>query len=71
MNGEQPFDKWEIPGVIKTRKCLRQMITAESSFLLSLYRHYQNGVLPFAGGLLEQPALYCAAMTFIDREAHG
>lgn len=41
------------------------MITPASNFLLKLYRHYKNGVLPHAGGLLDQPHYYAEAMEIL------
>lgn len=62
----QSSNLWEIPGVIKTQKCLRKMITQESADFYSLYKHYQNGVMPYSGGLFEQPNAYLEAMDLID-----
>ena len=31
-----------------------------------MYRHYKNGVLALAGGLLDQPNVYVIAMGVID-----
>ena len=33
---------------------------------MRLHRHYLNGVLPFSGGLLDQPNTYIQAMEVID-----
>jgi len=41
------------------------MVTPSSNFLLSLYRHYKAGVLPHAGGLLDQPHYYTEAMEIL------
>jgi len=51
--------------VIESRTCFLPMITPASQFLLKLYRHYKNGVLPHAGGLLDQPHYYAEAMEII------
>lgn len=32
-----------------------------------MYQHYRNGVMPFSGGLYEQPAVFLEAMQLIDR----
>ncbi len=37
-----------------------------SNQLLKLYGHYKNQLLPFAGGLYDQPATYTEAMEIID-----
>lgn len=60
-------DTWTIDGVLEDSPvCPRRLITAQSIFFLDLYQHYQRGVLPVAGGLLDQPRLYYQAMTIID-----
>jgi hypothetical protein len=51
--------------VIESRTCFLPMITPASHFLTKLYRHYKAGVLPYAGGLLEQPAYYAEAMDIL------
>jgi len=40
------------------------MVTYQSSFFLRLNGHYKNGILPYSGGLLDQPAVYIEAMEF-------
>lgn len=65
-----PIAKWAIGGVIESRTCLLPMITPASRFLVRLYRHYKERILPFAGGLLDQPHLYAEAMEILAaREA--
>jgi len=67
-----PFAKWILPGVIESRTCLLPMITGESHFLLRMYRHYKERILPFAGGILEQPHFYAMAMEIIaDAESNA
>jgi hypothetical protein len=46
--------------------CLRRLIQPRSRQFLDLYSHYKNGILPLAGGLLDQPACYIRAMSTID-----
>jgi hypothetical protein len=58
--------KWRIPGVIESTRCLRKLISDRSRLMLELYGHYKNGILPVAGGLLDQPYSYYRAMTVID-----
>lgn len=41
------------------------MITAQSRFLMRMYGHYKNRLLPLAGGLLDQPNYYIEAMELI------
>ena len=56
---------WVIPGVIESRTCLLPMVTEESVELLRLYPHFERGVMPFAGGLLDQPNGFVQAMDVI------
>ena len=45
------------------------MITPASREWLRLHEHYRNGILPFAGGLLDQPHAYAEAMQVLaERE---
>ncbi len=60
-----PFAKWVIRGVIESRTCLLPMITEQTRFLLRQYAHYKSRVLPYAGGMLEQPNYYAEAMEII------
>lgn len=56
-------------GVFQSRTCLLPMITPESYFLLRLHSHYKQGLLPYAGGLLEQPNFYLEAMEILSARA--
>ena len=47
------------------------MVTEQDIWLLEMYAHYKNGVLPFAGGLLNQPNIYVEAMGVIDDYARS
>lgn len=49
-------------------ECPTRLVTAESTFWLSVYRHYTNGILLTAGALLDQPAAYLDAMAIIESE---
>jgi len=60
------FIMWEIEGVVKSKTCLLPMITPASNTYIRLYRHYKNGILPFEGGLLDQPNPFIEAMEAID-----
>lgn len=57
--------------MIRTRKCLRKLITERSYFFIDLYQHYKNGVLPVNGGLFDQPAVFVDAMQIIERAQYG
>lgn len=61
-----PFDRWEIPGVIKSRTCLKPMVTDEAIRMIKLYNHYKRGILLTAGGLLDQPNYYLAMMEIAE-----
>lgn len=60
---------WELNG-IKYDSCPRYLITGYSSYLLQLFAHYRRGILPFGGGLFDQPNRYVEAMYLIENEAH-
>jgi len=42
------------------------MINGFSDQMIGLYWHYKNGLLPFSGGVMEQPSVYLEAMRIID-----
>lgn len=52
--------------MIESRTCLLPMVTPQSTFLVDLHRHYKNAVLPYAGGILDQPAYYAEAMGILS-----
>lgn len=52
--------------MVESNTCLLPMITDRSHTYIRLYRHYKNGLLPLAGGVLEQPNTYLQAMEIID-----
>lgn len=61
-----PFPMFAVPEIgLESRTCLLPMITPMSNELMSWYGHYKNRLLPFAGGLYDQPALYTEAMQLI------
>lgn len=70
MDGVAPYERWEIAGVIKTRHCPRQLVTADSSMWVMLYSHYKAGHLAYAGGILEQPNRYAEAMRVVDQQVN-
>lgn len=51
---------------METLTCLLPMITAGSHEFMRLYTHYKNNILPFAGGLYDQPAAWRDAMEIIE-----
>ena len=64
-----PFPMFAVPEIgLESRTCLLPMITPLSHRLMRLYGHYKNHLLPFAGGVYDQPALYAEAMEIIDAQ---
>jgi hypothetical protein len=62
-----PFPMFAVPEIgLESRTCLLPMITPFSHQLMRLYSHYKNQLLPFAGGLHDQPAIWMEAMEVID-----
>lgn len=62
-----PYPVFVIPEIgLASRTCLLPMVTDEARAMLDLYRHYKNGYLPRAGGILDQPAVYMESMALID-----
>ncbi len=53
-------------GVFQSRTCLLPMITPDSYFLLRLHGHYKNALLPYSGGVLDQPNFYLEAMEILS-----
>lgn len=69
--GEAEFELLEIAGVIDSKVCLKPLITTASYFYLRMYGHYKNGLLPYSGGLLDQPAVFAQAMETIEHFSHA
>jgi len=42
------------------------MIAPQSQYLIRLHQHYKSGILPHAGGLLEQPSYFIEAMEILS-----
>jgi hypothetical protein len=59
---------FKIPGLIESRVCFLPMITPLSYAMLRLHRHYTEGFLPGAGGILDQANRYVEAMECLDAE---
>lgn len=51
--------------IIESNTCLKPMVEPWALSLVQLYRHYKNSVLPFTGGLYDQPNYYLEAMDLI------
>lgn len=63
--GESSFHFREIEGVIKSKVCLKPLVTNWSRSMISLFHHYQSGHLANDGGILNQPHAYLHAMEII------
>lgn len=62
-----PFPIFAIEEIgLESHTCLLPMVTEESREVLGMYRHYKNGLLPFGGGVMDQPAAFSAAMLVVD-----
>jgi len=65
-----PFAKWCIDDVlgetIRSKECLRWLVTTQSIQFLRLFHHYKQGNLIWSGGLYEQPAKYLEAMEYLQ-----
>lgn len=48
------------------RTCPRKLVSDASWDWLRLHRFFKQGVLPYAGGLLDQPYRFLEAMEVID-----
>lgn len=66
MNGDAGIERWQIGEEFKSRICPRRLVTPASHAWLQLYSTYKAGHLLVAGGILDQPAIYIAAMTAIE-----
>lgn len=49
----------------------RHMVTPRSRRWAAFYRHYKDGFLPVAGGILDQTARFCHAMRVIENEMNS
>lgn len=57
---------WRIPDIgFESRTCPKQLVTAESWYLLQLHAYYEQGHLPEAGGVADQPCKVLQAFTII------
>jgi hypothetical protein len=56
---------------IKYFKCPSNFYNPAYSHIIDLFRHFQNGALPFSGGLFEQPSKIIEAfrvLEYLDNE---
>lgn len=63
---EASFPQWQLPDGTKSLVCPAKLVDTQSLTLIQLHRHYLNGILPLAGGLLDQSNFYIESMTYID-----
>ena len=47
-------------------ECPLKVVTGQSRLLISLRNMREQGILPEAGGLLDQPNIYTSAMNYLD-----
>ncbi|MGR8917983.1 MAG: hypothetical protein ACU85V_00070 [Gammaproteobacteria bacterium] len=52
--------------MIETNVCPKRLVPQYAWELLRLHAFFEKGVLPFAGGLYDQPAMFVDAMAVID-----
>lgn len=57
--------------VFESKTCLKKIPDAKAFAMVSLYSHYQNNILPFSGGLLDQPNYFVDAMSVIRGALDG
>jgi hypothetical protein len=61
------YDKWVIPEInVSSSVCLRWLVNEKSVFLLRLYQHYKNNILPDEGGWLNQANVFVTAVELIE-----
>lgn len=68
--GRASWPVWELAGE-QYYTCPLPAITPLSRELKRLHHHYEQGLLPFAGGVLDQPAGFMRAMEIIDSVPRG
>lgn len=60
-----PHAIWVVPGVIESAWCLLPMVSRFSIAMLKIFPHWERGVMPLPGALLEQPQIVHSAMDII------
>ena len=61
------YPRWVIPEIgLESSICLRWVVNERSVFLLRLYNHYKNNILPDAGGWLDQSNVFVTAVELIE-----
>lgn len=69
--GPSPIhNKFEIVGIYLSNVCPKPTITALSIHFLKLHKHYKCNILPYSGGILEQPNPFMEAMEIIETYAN-
>lgn len=58
-------DVIEIDGE-EIKECPLKLVTGQSRLLIYLRNMREHGVLPEAGGLMDQPNIYTSAMLYLD-----
>lgn len=67
--GKAGYDAWQLDGV-NYRVCPMMQITPMSRQFMMLHTHYAKRLLPFHGGLMNQPNAYLQAMETIESKIH-
>ena len=64
--GPAPYPKWAISEIdFESRTCPLPMVDDFSRYLLDLYNWFDAKILPFAGGILDQPYFFIESMKII------
>lgn len=64
----QPGEEWELRHgdlVVRTDTCPAQIVDPDYLGIVHLYGFYRDGVLAYAGGVMDQPAFYLQAMQIV------
>lgn len=65
VDGQAGFPRWKLADIYESNVCPRTVVTDDSKRWLEVWRHYEQGHLLAAHGLLQQPAIYIEAMGVI------
>lgn len=63
---EKPKEIVNYNNSIKYYKCPSNFFNPAYAQIIDLFRHFQNGALPFTGGLFEQPSKIIEAFRLIE-----
>ena len=57
--------------VFESRVCLKNIPDDRAYQMVGLYGHYDKNMLPFSGGIMDQPNYYITAMAVIRGAING